>query len=88
MRKEKLVPGFVAWMTMLGERQGRLEQTLHQTAEFYRKQAESRAALFRSVFPSVLIIVIAIFLLGLMFIAMFLPLLSLLDGLSGGGIGL
>ena len=84
LRKQgDLVPGFVAWMTMLGERQGRLEETLRQTAEFYRKQAESRAALFRSVFPSVLIVVIAIILLAAMFIAMFLPLLSLLDGLSG-----
>jgi hypothetical protein len=52
----------------------------------YRRQAEARALFLRTVMPPLFIILVAgllavVFILGLMG-----PMLSLLDGLSGGGL--
>jgi type II secretory pathway component PulF len=84
LKGHRMVPEFIGWMTSVGERHGRLGSTLHHAAELYRRQAEMRTALFRSVFPPFIVLMVAIVVLGLFLVAMAMPLLSLLEGLSGG----
>jgi type II secretory pathway component PulF len=84
LRDVQLVPDFLAWMAGMGERNQRLGETLRQTAEFYRKQAEARASLFRTVFPAVALIVVAVIVIAIVMGVMLAPMFGLLDGLSGG----
>ena len=51
LRGQGLVPEWVSWMAGLGEKRGSLGTTLHQIADMYRRQAEMRAAVLRSVLP-------------------------------------
>jgi type IV pilus assembly protein PilC len=83
LRRHKLVPELVSWMTAMAERRGNLGETLHHIAAMYRRQAEMRAALLRSVLPPFLIIVTAGFLVGLFVMGVALPMVALLEGLSG-----
>ncbi|HXG10573.1 MAG TPA: type II secretion system F family protein [Gemmataceae bacterium] len=82
LRGRGLVPEWVAWMTALGERRGTLAPTLRQIAETYRRQAEMRSAMLRSVLPPFLIILTAGMFTAFFVIALMLPLLKLLEGLS------
>jgi len=88
LRRRKLVPELVSWMTAMAERRGNLGETLHHIAAMYRRQAEMRAALLRSVLPPFLIIVTATLLVGLFVLGVALPMMRLLEGLSGGNVGL
>jgi type II secretory pathway component PulF len=82
LRSRRLVPELIAWMTGLGEQRGTLGKTLHQVAEIYRRQAEMRAALLRSVLPPFLIIGTAGVLAGIFVMVILLPMLKLIEGLS------
>ena len=84
LRDERLVPDFLAWMAGMGERNQRLADTLRQTAAFYRKQAETRPSLFRTVFPAVALIAVAIIVVTFVVIVLIAPMLGLIEGLSGG----
>jgi general secretion pathway protein F len=86
LKQQRWVPELVVWMIGFGERQGNLGGALKQISEMYRRQAEARALFLRTVMPPLFIILVAgllavVFILGLMG-----PMLSLLDGLSGGGL--
>lgn len=85
LRQQRGMPEIVAWMAGLGERHGNLAATLRQVGALYRRQAEVRASLLRTVLPPLFIIVTAIVILALFYVAIFAPLLGLLEGLSGGG---
>jgi type II secretory pathway component PulF len=87
LRRHQLVPELVAWMTAMAERHGNLGETLHHVAAMYRRQAEMRAALLRSVLPPFLIIVTAGILVTLFIIGVALPMVRLLEGLSGNAGG-
>ena len=82
-RSRKLVPELIAWMVGLGERRGTLGASLHQMALMYRRQAEMRAQLLRSVLPPFLIVATAAVLTGFFAVAMYLPLIRLITALSG-----
>jgi type II secretory pathway component PulF len=82
LRRHNLVPEVVAWMAAMAERRGNLGETLHHVATMYRRQAEMRAALLRSVLPPFLIIVTAGALVALFVLGVALPMMSLLRGLS------
>jgi general secretion pathway protein F len=82
LRSRRLVPEFIAWMTGLGERRGNLGESLHQAAGVYRRQAEMRAALLRTLLPSFLILCSAAILVGFFTFALFLPLIKLISELS------
>jgi type II secretory pathway component PulF len=84
LRDRGVVPELVAWMTGVGELRGTLGPTLHQVAEMYRRQAEMRAALLRNVLPPILIIMTAGVVVGLFVFAVILPMIQLIQGLSGG----
>jgi type IV pilus assembly protein PilC len=83
LRRRQLVPELVAWMTAMAERRGNLGETLHHVSAMYRRQAEMRAALLRSVLPPFLILITAGLLVGLFVTGVALPMVSLLEGLSG-----
>jgi type II secretory pathway component PulF len=82
LRGRGLVPEWVSWMVGLGERRGNLGQTLRQVAEMYRRQVETRAALFRTVLPPILLIVTAGLFVPVFVLSMMLPMFKLLEGLA------
>jgi type II secretory pathway component PulF len=77
-----LVPEWTAWMTANGEARGDLADTLEEIAELYRRQVDGRAAILRSILPGALIFLVAGLFIGSFVMAMFLPLIKLLEGLS------
>jgi type II secretory pathway component PulF len=82
LQGQGLVPEWVAWMTGLGEKRGNLGVTLHQVAEMYRRQVQMRAGLVRNILPGVLIVATAgVFVAGFV-LALMMPLVQLLEGLS------
>ena len=82
LRKHRLVPELITWMTGLGERRGNLSEALRQVAELYRRQSEVRATMLRHVLPPFLILGTAAMLVGFFVMAMFLPLIKLLVEIS------
>lgn len=82
LRNRRLVPELIAWMTGLGERRGTLGPSLHQVAEVYRRQAEMRAHLLRNVLPTFLILSTGVLLGGFFMLAMFMPLIELINALA------
>jgi general secretion pathway protein F len=82
LRLRKSMPEVVIWMAGMGERRGNLPSMLRQVAELYRRQAELRASLLRSVLPPMVIIITGAFVTTL-FMSVLLPLFSLLKGLGG-----
>ena len=85
LQTQRLWPALVVWMVGFGEKQGTLPQALKQVAEMYRRDAEARATLLRTVLPPLLIIVLAGSLGALFIFGLMSPFFELLDGLSGGG---
>ena len=83
LRNRRLVPELLAWLTGLGERRGTLAVSLHQAALVYRRQAEMRAMMLRSVLPPFLILCTAGLLVTFFVLAMFMPLIKLLVELAG-----
>lgn len=83
LHRQGLVPELVAWMTAVGEMRGSLGPTLHQVALHYRRQAELRAGVLKSILPPVFVLFTAGIAVTLFVIAIMLPLLQLLRGLSG-----
>lgn len=83
LRGIRQLPALLAWMAGLGERRGTLGATLHQVAAMYRRQAELRASLLRTVLPPFLIIMTAGVVVVLFVLAVFLPLISLIGVLEG-----
>lgn len=83
LRGRRLVPELISWMTGLGERRGKLSESLQQVAQVYHRQAEVRASMLRSILPPFLILGTAAILVGFFALAMFMPLIKLLTELSG-----
>ncbi len=83
LRNRRLVPELIAWMTGLGERRGNLGAALHQAAQVYRRQVETRAQVLRTVLPPFLVMMTAAVLVAFFALAMFLPLVKLITELSG-----
>ncbi len=84
LRQQRLMPDLIVWMIGFGEKQGSLATSLRQIAQMYRRNAEARATLLRTVLPPLLIIILA-GTLGFVFVFGLLgPMFELLDGRSGG----
>lgn len=85
LKQQRLVPALFVWLIAFGERQGTLGESLRQLAQMYRRQAEARTSLLRTILPPLLIVLVA-GTLGLLFVCgLLMPMFELLDGLSGGG---
>jgi type II secretory pathway component PulF len=81
----RLVPALVIWMVGFGEKQGTLPAALKQVAHMYRRNAEERLTLLRTLLPPLLIIFLSMTLGAVFIFGLMAPFLALLDGLSGGG---
>ena len=81
-RGRGLVPEWVSWMAGVGENQGTLAGTLRQIALVYRRQAEARASVIRSVLPPFLILGTGGLMFGMFGVAVMMPMFKLLEGLS------
>jgi len=81
-RGRGLVPEWIAWMTGAGEQRGGLAEALRHIAGVYRRQVESRASLLRSILPPIIVLATAGILIFVFAVAMLLPLIKLLEGLS------
>jgi general secretion pathway protein F len=85
LKDKRLVPELVVWMTRFGQQQGTLGPTLHHLSQMYRRQAEIRAGLLRTLLPPLLIIGLAGIMVALFVFGLMAPMFALLEGLSGGG---
>lgn len=84
LHRQRLVPELVIWMINFGERQGTLGTSLHQLAQMYRRQADVRATLLRTVLPPLLVILFSGTLVGLFVFGVLAPMFALMEGLAGG----
>ena len=81
-RGQGLVPEWVAWLASSGEQRGDLAAALTSIGTIYRRQVESRSIILRTVLPPFVVIITAGLLVGFFAIALFLPLIKLMEGLS------
>jgi type IV pilus assembly protein PilC len=74
----------VVQMISIGEESGALDQMLTKVAEFYEQEVDAALASLTSAIEPVMIVFLG-GAVGFIVISMFLPLISLIQGLSGGG---
>lgn len=85
LRVQHLMPRLVTWMVGFGEKQGTLPLALRQVAQMFRRKAELRATVLRTLLPPFLVIVLSALLVLVFVFGLMAPFFDLLDGLSGGG---
>ncbi|GAB4461205.1 MAG: type II secretion system F family protein [Armatimonadaceae bacterium] len=83
LRKSKMFPPMVVQMIAIGQESGSLDTMLHKIAEFYDQEVDAAIAALTSAIEPILIVFLG-FVVGFIVIAMFLPLVNLINGLSGG----
>jgi len=83
LRKSKQFPPMVVQMISIGEESGALDSMLTKIADFYEQEVDSALASLTSAIEPVMIVFLG-GAVGFIVIAMFLPLVSLIQGLSGG----
>jgi type IV pilus assembly protein PilC len=83
LRKSKMFPPMVVQMISIGQESGSLDTMLHKIAEFYDQEVDAAIAALTSAIEPILIVFLG-FVVGFIVIAMFLPLVNLINGLSGG----
>lgn len=84
LRKSKMFPPMVVHMVAIGQESGSLDTMLSKIADFYDGEVDAAIAALTSAIEPVLIVFLG-FIVGFIVIAMFLPLVNLINGLSGGG---
>jgi len=84
MRDCKLVDDMVVNMIDVGEETGDLDTMLNKIADVYEEEVNVLVESLISLLEPLMIVVLG-FIVGTIVIALFMPLLELLDGLSGGG---
>jgi len=82
--KSKMFPPMVVHMISIGEESGALDQMLSKIAEFYEGEVESALASLTSAIEPIMIVFLGVC-VGFIVIAMFLPLISFIQNLTGGG---
>ena len=70
-------------MVDVGEETGDLDTMLYKIADFYDEEVDVLVESLISLLEPIMIVVLG-FIIGAIVISLFLPLLELLDGLSGG----
>lgn len=84
MRECKLVDEMVVNMIDVGEETGDLDTMLNKVADVYEEEVDVLVESLISLLEPIMIVVLGI-IVGTIVIALFMPLLEILDGLSGGG---
>jgi type IV pilus assembly protein PilC len=84
LQKSKMFPPMVVQMISIGEESGALDQMLSKIADFYEQEVDAALASLTSAIEPIMIVFLG-GAVGFIVISMFLPLVSLIQGLSGGG---
>jgi type IV pilus assembly protein PilC len=83
LEKSKMFPPMVVHMISIGEESGALDQMLSKIAEFYEGEVESTLQSLTAAIEPVMIVFLGVC-VGFIVIAMFAPLLQVIQNLSGG----
>jgi len=83
LQKSKMFPPMVVQMISIGEESGALDQMLQKIADFYEQEVDSALQSLTAAIEPVMIVFLG-GAVGFIVIAMFLPLVALIQGLSGG----
>ncbi len=84
LKKSKMFPPMVVQMIAIGQESGSLDTMLSKIAEFYEQEVDAAIAGLTAAIEPVLIVFLGVT-VGFIVIAMFMPLLSAIQGLSSGG---
>jgi len=82
LRKSKLFPPMVVQMISIGEESGSLDQMLTKVAEFYEGEVEAALESLTATIEPVMIVVLGV-LVGTIVLAMLMPLISIIQNLTG-----
>ena len=74
----------VVHMISIGEESGALDQMLSKIAEFYEGEVEAQLASLTAAIEPIMIVLLGIC-VGFIVIAMFMPLVQVIQNLTGGG---
>lgn len=85
LEKSKLFPPMVVHMIGVGEESGSLDFMLQKIADFYESEVEATLASLTAALEPILIVSLG-FIVGFIVIAMFLPLVKVIEGLSSGAL--
>ncbi len=83
LRKSRMFPPMVVHMIAIGQESGSLDTMLSKIADFYDGEVDAAIAALTAAIEPILIVFLGV-VVGVIVIAMFLPLLSVINGLSGG----
>ena len=83
LRKSKMFPPMVVQMIAIGQESGALDTMLAKIADYYDQEVDAAIASLTAAIEPMLIIFLG-FTVGFIVIAMFMPLVALVQGLSGG----
>ena len=86
LARSKMFPPMVVQMISIGEESGSLDPMLSKVADFYEDEVEAALESLTSAIEPVLIIGLG-FMVGFIVISLFLPLIAVIQNLSGGGGG-
>lgn len=84
LEKSRMFPPMVVHMISIGEESGALDQMLTKIAEFYEGEVESQLQSLTAAIEPVMIVFLG-FCVGFIVIAMFLPLIQVIQNLTSGG---
>jgi type IV pilus assembly protein PilC len=84
LQKSKMFPPMVVQMISIGEESGALDQMLTKIADFYEQEVDAALSSLTSAIEPIMIVFLG-GAVGFIVISMFLPLVALIQGLSGGG---
>jgi type IV pilus assembly protein PilC len=83
LEKSRMFPPMVVHMISIGEESGALDSMLGKIAEFYEQEVEATLQSLTSAIEPVLIVLLG-FCVGFIVIAMFMPLIQVIQGLTSG----
>jgi type IV pilus assembly protein PilC len=84
LQKSGMFPPMVVHMISIGEESGALDSMLTKVAEFYEQEVDATLQSLTAAIEPVLIVVLG-FCVGFIVIAMFMPLISVIQNLTSGG---
>jgi type IV pilus assembly protein PilC len=84
LQKSKMFPPMVVQMVSIGEESGALDQMLEKIAEFYEQEVDTALSSLTAAIEPVMIVFLG-FSVGFIVISMFLPLVAIINNLSGEG---
>ena len=77
-KKEEIIPIMFTSMFRIGEETGELSQMITKLADFYEDEVSASVKTLTSIMEPLMIVFVAVF-VGLILIAMYLPMFSMMD---------